>query len=145
MHILIYLSSASYLFSEDELIKILNTSRQNNARLDITGLLLYHEGSILQILEGEEQTLTRLFNTISMDSRHKRIIKMIDLSISERNFEDWTMGFKQVSAEDWSQLNGYLNLDDKTAFTKLSSSGSNAVVTMIKSFKNVNMGALSGV
>lgn len=139
MHNLTYLSAASYLFSNDELISILNISHVNNTRLGITGLLLYHEGSILQILEGEEAILKKLFNTIKNDPRHKSIIKMFDISIEERSFPDWSMGFKQVSNEDWSALDGYLNLDDKVELSQLAEVRSARIISMIKSFANVNM------
>src|ERR1700712_2972875 len=119
MHNLIYLSSASYLFSDEELIDILNKSRLNNTRLNITGLLLYNEGSILQILEGEKDVLQTLFETISKDVRHKSILKMIDSSINERSFQEWSMGFKQISKSDWNTLQGYLNLENKDELKRI--------------------------
>ncbi|MEO5998570.1 MAG: BLUF domain-containing protein [Chitinophagaceae bacterium] len=138
MHNLIYLSSATYLFTKEDITDILTKSRSNNTSLNITGLLLYHEGSILQILEGEKDTLYTLLKTINKDTRHKGIITMIDEAIDERNFDEWSMGFKQVSKGDWSELQGYLNLNDKNGFKRITSSGSSKVVSLIKSFGNVN-------
>ncbi len=138
MHNIIYLSSASYLFPYEDLDDILTKSRINNSRLDITGLLLYHEGSILQILEGEQQVLQSLYKKIERDTRHKGIITMIDVPISERSFGDWSMGFKQVSNDNWEQLEGSLNLNSKDDMTQLMSSGSSSVISLIKSFANVN-------
>ncbi|MEO8861690.1 MAG: BLUF domain-containing protein [Ginsengibacter sp.] len=138
MHTLIYLSASSSLFSNEEIIDILNTSRLNNSRLDITGLLLYHEGSILQILEGEKEVIHALFNKISLDSRHKGVIKVLDNNIKERSFADWSMGFKQISNYDWSELKGYLDIDNDKKFSQITNSGSSHVITMIRSFSNVN-------
>ena len=136
MHNVIYLSAASYLFSDEELIAFLNKSRANNIKLGITGLLLYNEGSILQILEGEKQVVTDLYKIIERDNRHTRIVKMIDASITQRSFSDWSMGFKRVSDADWSQLKGYLDIDKDNKIC--SGTESNSVITMIKSFADIN-------
>lgn len=137
MHSLIYVSAAAHLYSDQELIDILSVSRINNSRLGVTGLLLYHDGSILQILEGEEEILNTLFNKIKKDHRHKGVIKMMDISIGERSFQDWSMGFKQISDADWSQLSGYLDLD-KVKFHQLTDSANAHIIAMIKLFANVN-------
>lgn len=47
---LIYTSSAVELFREDELVELLKTSRDNNRRRGITGMLLYNDGNFLQVL-----------------------------------------------------------------------------------------------
>ena len=138
MHTLIYLSASSSLFSNEEIIDILNTSRANNLQLDITGLLLYHEGSILQILEGEKEVIHALFNKICLDGRHKSIIKLLDNDIKERNFADWSMGFKQISNHDWSELKGYLDIDSGNELPQIANSGSPQVIALIRSFSNVN-------
>lgn len=126
------------MFSNEEIIDILNVSRVNNARLGVTGLLIYHEGSIIQILEGEKEVLYTLYNKIIKDTRHKAIIKVLDFSITERNFREWSMGFKQVSNENWSELKGYLNLDNVDEFQQLRDSGNAHIISMINSFANIN-------
>ena len=54
MYYIVYLSSASKLFTEDELKEIVDISVKNNTRLGITGMMLYNEGNFIQVLEGEE-------------------------------------------------------------------------------------------
>ena len=142
MYNLIYISSAVSLYSNEELIDILTTSRLNNTRLKITGLLLYNEGSILQVLEGEEEVIHATYDTISRDNRHKGLIKMIDFGIKERNFIDWSMGFKQVSNNDWSQIEGYFDLANKEKFKLLGMSENKDIITLIKSFANVSMSSI---
>lgn len=126
------------MFSNEEIIDIINVSRVNNARLGVTGLLIYHEGSIIQILESEKEVLYTLYNKIIKDTRHKAIIKVLDFSITERNFREWSMGFKQVSNENWSELKGYLNLDNVDEFQQLRDSGNAHIISMINSFANIN-------
>ena len=52
---LVYVSSATTLFSESELDEILATSRENNARSSISGMLLYKDGNgaaVLRLVDG---------------------------------------------------------------------------------------------
>jgi hypothetical protein len=116
---IIYLSSSNPLFSDKDLSDILTKSRINNTLKNITGLLLYHEGSILQVLEGEEETVMGVYNHIKNDHRHYGIIKMLSGRSQERNFPEWSMGFKTVSDIEWSELSGFLKMDPATIISKL--------------------------
>ena len=111
IYYLIYLSSATQLYSSSDMTHILNSSRKNNAEKNITGILLYHEGNILQVLEGEEQAVTDLYRKIKRDTRHKNLIQMMQGTCTEHNFADWSMGFKSVTANDWDEYEGYMKLD----------------------------------
>jgi hypothetical protein len=125
------------MFSTEDILDILKTSRRNNALQGITGLLIYHEGSIMQILEGEEKSIQPLFDKIARDKRHKRVIKIHDERIESGSFREWSMAFKEVSNDEWSQLDGYLHLD-KDNFQGIHASGNPHLITLIKSFSNVN-------
>lgn len=139
MHSLLYISSSSTLLSNEVIFDILNVSRVNNLLLGITGLLLYHQGSFLQVIEGEKEAVHELFfNKISFDIRHKDIIKLLDDDIRERNFSDWSMGFKQISNQDWSKLEGYIDIGNIKKFSKVAECGNPEVITLIKSFADVN-------
>jgi hypothetical protein len=48
----IYASSGAPEFHEADIPALLQTTRENNARLDVTGMLLYVQGSFFQVLEG---------------------------------------------------------------------------------------------
>ena len=52
LHRLIYLSAAVGVLRADELDRILLRSKASNSGAGITGLLLFHEGSFLQMIEG---------------------------------------------------------------------------------------------
>ena len=49
---IIYISSAAKKMDDDDLLDILKTSRENNKKNDISGMLLYDNGSFIQVLEG---------------------------------------------------------------------------------------------
>jgi len=74
---LIYASAALKPQGREELMELLDVARWKNAELGVTGMLLYCEGSFFQVLEGEAETLERLFAMIRKDPRHHRITKII--------------------------------------------------------------------
>jgi Sensors of blue-light using FAD len=93
----IYSSAAVVPFSEVELTKLLAVARVNNEHIDVTGMLLYHEGSFLQVLEGRERDLEALYEKISHDDRHHRIVTLLRRTVTERHFGAWRMGFASAS------------------------------------------------
>jgi hypothetical protein len=94
----IYASAAAVPFSESDLSTLLLRARANNERLGVTGLLLFHEGSFLQVLEGEEAALEALFSIISADKRHDHVVKLLAREVADRHFAGWNMGFVSMSA-----------------------------------------------
>ena len=65
-----YASAATVEFSDDDLRELLAKSRSNNMAAGITGMLLYHEGSFLQVLEGPSEAVEHLYARIRRDKRH---------------------------------------------------------------------------
>jgi Sensors of blue-light using FAD len=93
MHQVVYSSAAVQAFSVAQLTELLAGARVNNERLGVTGMLLYHDGSFLQVLEGDADVLENLFQTISKDKRHHRVVPLLKREIDARHFEKWRMGF----------------------------------------------------
>lgn len=98
---LIYVSAARAKFSAAQLDELLEHCRRRNPERGVTGMLLYHDGGILQLIEGEEDTLSELYGKIRRDPRHKEVRVLMRAPVAERLFPDWAMGFKDMSgAED---------------------------------------------
>lgn len=110
-------SSATRFLSEHDLKQILNTSRENNSTKNLTGLLIYMDGNIIQILEGDKETVQKVFKSISLDNRHKGIIKIKDGFYEERIFPDWNMGFKVISKQQATTITGYKDLNSFRSLT----------------------------
>lgn len=98
MHQVIYSSAAVAPFSESELTELLVAARINNGRLGVTGILLYHEGSFLQALEGHQQVLESLYEKIGKDKRHHRLVTLLRREVDARHFDQWQMGFASMKA-----------------------------------------------
>lgn len=107
MFSLVYVSSAVRTFSQSQLIALLVQSRENNARSDITGMLLYKGGNFMQVLEGEEEAVTALYAAIGRDPRHRGLFVILQGSQAERQFPEWSMGFHNLDAAAARSIPGY--------------------------------------
>lgn len=102
---LVYGSCARRGFTKAKVRAMLRQSRDRNAMLGITGLLLYQSGRIVQLLEGEERTVHALFNKIRQDPRHGDLATLQEGPIPARQYPQWTMGFRDISeGPDFSGL-----------------------------------------
>ena len=103
---LIYASAATHVFSNEELILLLDKARNHNSQQDITGMLLHCHGSFFQILEGPESKVKTLFEIICKDQRHARITLIIQEPIFQRSFGDWSMGFTGATESQLEEIDG---------------------------------------
>ena len=93
MHLIIYTSKSTIASSviDEEMLKISQQAKKNNQKHNITGILFFHNGTFIQVLEGEKQLLEQLMTRIEADNRHQQINRIIDENISQRFFKDWKM------------------------------------------------------
>ncbi len=103
---IVYISSATRPMSNDELQQLLQISRQNNAGRGVTGMLLYGNGTFLQVLEGEEKVIDELLDEIEMDPRHTNLEVIQRKAIKRREYSDWSMGLKRVSDRTLQHIDG---------------------------------------
>jgi len=92
---LIYLSDLAP-GQEPALPAILATAVRRNAQDDITGMLLYSGGNIMQVLEGDEDAVRLTYERIGQDTRHRNATVILEEEITERSFPDWRMGYKHL-------------------------------------------------
>jgi hypothetical protein len=103
---LTYVSEACSGFEEHQIPELLRSIRPANARHHITGMLLYIQGTFLQILEGEAPEVDALYERIASDQRHRNVTLLIRQNVAERGFADWTMDYTTVDAQDAGTLAG---------------------------------------
>jgi len=104
---LVYVSSASEPFTKEQLRELLTGSHWRNTQAGITGLLLYKDGNFMQVLEGEEAAVKKLFEKIKQDSRHHSVITLLQHSIPERQFPDSSMAFRDLDSTEGKAIPGY--------------------------------------
>lgn len=90
---LAYLSRASTSISDTDVRHILEQSRRNNPILRITGHLQCHGDYFFQVLEGPENALDQLLDTLGRDARHTDLCVLYREPLDRRNFANWSMGF----------------------------------------------------
>jgi hypothetical protein len=110
---LIYASAAVQAFGPQELADLLKVSHANNARLGLTGMLLYAEGSFFQVLEGETGVVEALYGRIEGDPRHTQVTQIICEPIPRRSFDSWTMGFYRLAREELAGIAGINDFFDR--------------------------------
>jgi hypothetical protein len=103
LHRLIYISRPVISGAED-INAILETSRRNNNRFALTGVLLFTHEWFVQIIEGGCQTLTERFIAIGTDTRHQDVHLRSFCRIPDRAFDDWNMGYVSHSKADLERL-----------------------------------------
>ncbi len=104
---LVYISAANKDFSEIELQELLENARLNNESLNVSGMLLFHEGSFIQALEGPREAVESLYNKISEDKRHTETRVLFRGELEERDFDTWSMGFYRSNQSVKENLEGF--------------------------------------
>ena len=86
-----YCSQARSPIGQADLDRILEASRRNNQRDEITGLLTYSGEVFVQFIEGPPEALRGLMERLRSDPRHSGIIVLSEGAGHERVLPDWDM------------------------------------------------------
>ena len=85
---LVYISTA---VKNPSCAEILRTSRRNNGRDRITGLLYADGVRFMQALEGPDEVVEAAYQRIKADPRHKAAVILSRREVDAREFGDWEM------------------------------------------------------
>lgn len=102
-HQLIYTSYASPDLTPQGLKAIGETSQRNNARDQITGILLHSGDQFLQVIEGPGPAVERLHRVIAADPRHEGMRTVLAHEVRERDFGQWAMAVRELPPEELAQ------------------------------------------
>ena len=91
-----YISRPQGLVFDDDVLAIVRVSRERNANEGVTGVLLYDGDAFLQVIEGEDAVIDRLYATICDDPRHTDVQTVAEGKIAEARFPDWTMAYRRI-------------------------------------------------
>ena len=95
---LVYVSTATHSLSAEELQHLLERARARNSQEGVTGVLLYSHKNFMQYLEGPAAGLEKVYTIIKADPQHHGIIELMSEPINSREFQDWSMAFRNISA-----------------------------------------------
>ena len=108
---LVYASSTTQPLRAVELEQLARLRRERNARAGVTGALGYHDGSLIEVLEGRAEEVESVFASIQEDLRLKGVLTMLREDSDARLYSDWRMGL--LHPEGVSQ-EGVVSLQDLT-------------------------------
>lgn len=104
---LTYVSSARTLLDPAALRELLAQARANNARDEITGMLLYRDGNFMQTVEGAAEAVAGLHARLALDGRHTGMSVLLSGELERRRFEGWSMGFRDLGDGVAADTPGY--------------------------------------
>jgi hypothetical protein len=110
LHRLVYASTAVGVLPAHQLDRILLRSRAYNPSANITGLLLFHEGTFLQCIEGPEAGVLSLMERIRRDRRHTNITMLESVRGASRAFSDSPMSYVAPRNLTPEQREGFADL-----------------------------------
>ena len=133
---LVQLIYVSDLVDNDEsvLASILESAVRRNQQNGITGMLLYGDGNFIQVLEGDEAAVDETYGRIRADLRHRNLSILLQGPIPERQFSDWSMGYKRLRAEDLQNFPQYAPYFRYGFGTKALQAAPGEALEMLKSF-----------
>jgi hypothetical protein len=70
-------------------------------------VLLYRSGRFLQVIEGPADILRERMSIIAADPRHLDVHILLQETIDERQFPDWTMAYEPASDVAAEDIPGY--------------------------------------
>lgn len=132
-----YISKAEKKFSDSEIIQMLSGFHKNNEKNNISGVLLYNgAGTFIQVIEGDEADVDRLYKSINNDKRHSKITCLRRATVTKRSFSEWRMGFRKLSNDeviDTSKMTVFLNDEKLEHFI---SNDTDFALKILTNFKN---------
>ena len=83
---------------------ILEASRRNNPSRSVSGVLVFHAGWFLQVLEGPAHEIRNLLAVIQSDPRHVDFLVLRLTSLDVRYYDEWSMVGVTVDADRFATL-----------------------------------------
>lgn len=135
---LLYRSDAVSLLPFSALADICVRSSANNRRLGVTGFLVEHEGTFLQVLEGEAEAVNGLFERIAKDERHRNLAVLGRWEQRGRSFGFWAMNFGPLDDPTFWQ-GEFAELRDGKAFRRKSGDADTALAVLCRAYAFASM------
>jgi len=90
---------------EEELARIVDVSRIRNARMSVTGALLFTGVRFAQCIEGPETGVAAIRQSIASDTRHAAVTTLMEGPIAQRRFSDWSLAYAGPSPSVRTAIN----------------------------------------
>ena len=108
---ILYRSKATNTLGSLHLFNMLSEARAKNARMGITGHLLYTEEVFVQCIEGTPEAVESLWKSLQRDHRHYDLELLARGPQETRRFGDWTMAFSSYPSLNRFNMPGFFSVE----------------------------------
>jgi hypothetical protein len=115
---MLYLSTATEPFPASEVTALVQKAQETNARLGITGLLLFKSQQFMQLLEGDDDQVADLYARITADPRHRDVKLLLNTPTMTRHFPEWAMAYRPINGDPPRETIGYADFLDPARGTE---------------------------
>ncbi|WP_018146618.1 BLUF domain-containing protein [Henriciella marina] len=129
---LAYVSVATKTLSSVDLQNILESAITNNRESDVTGILLFNGTNFMQVIEGPQKAVEKVFDQICKDDRHRNVVVIYRERTAVREFDEAPMLLQIVPASHGDAPDGMTITKDIALF--LPSSLAKHFRTILESF-----------
>ena len=124
---IIYVSSLNRNLDIGDLKEFSASFQYENKKRDMSGVLVFSQGVVMQYIEGSEKDIDALYKNIAKDVRHSSVIKIGEGYIKNKIFKSWDMRVEKV------EINKLLEL------RKSISEENQDILVLFRSFININI------
>lgn len=132
MYQLNYRSNAKLGLQLKDLDRILETAVAVNSARNITGCLIYHKGSFVQVLEGQKKDVLDIYENIKADDRHNDVTLLWENEVDDRFFPEWNMAYFRPKEKNLRQY-----IDNLILLSEISDRSSGSLVSFWSSVQKI--------
>ncbi len=89
LHQLVLVSCAAAPLDARALCALGQDLSRRNSAAGISGMLMHHDGSFVQLLEGDAAVLNETLTRLQRDEQHRGVQTVLSSAIDERGFDEW--------------------------------------------------------
>lgn len=106
---LLYTSTAQQGLAKRDLDTILSSAQRNNAKVNVTGFLIFDGAHFIQLLEGKKGDVEAVFRKIEGDARHSAVEPLLQDTKPTRSLSNWAMAYTSLDREGHRQSGGSMD------------------------------------
>jgi AcrR family transcriptional regulator len=100
---IVYCSTQSIPMTESALATLVARAAARNSNQAVTGQLIYMNPHFLQLLEGPEDAVEKLYSVIQQDPRHHNVRLLLRRDVAGRACPDWAMAIAPAGEAKWPE------------------------------------------
>lgn len=121
-----------------KIMSLCNEASVFNKSHNITGMLVLLNNRFIQVLEGERSSVKALMDKIQQDQRHRGVLVLVEFDLAQRNFDNWSMGFKEVNNETFKEMSGLTDLEEFISEVSTKELSNHPALAFMKRFYDKN-------